>query len=92
MTALSSDQRAVFDEALDLLARKLAEDEVAIGADFPYVTGPDGTWRTLPASLSAAETAHIADAVAEPRRRAGGVADTAEVGARELDSVAGQRR
>ena len=56
MTALSSDQRAVFDEALDLLARKLAEDEVAIGADFPYVTGPDGAWRTLPASLSAGYT------------------------------------
>jgi unsaturated chondroitin disaccharide hydrolase len=39
--------------ALDLLARKLIEDEARLGVEFPYVTGPSGTWETLPASLSA---------------------------------------
>lgn len=43
----------MFDEALDLIPRKLAEDEAAIGVEFPTMTGPDGTWRTMPASLSA---------------------------------------
>lgn len=40
-------------EALDLLARKLIEDEARIGVEFPYVTDPSGAWRTLPASRSA---------------------------------------
>ena len=35
------------------MAAKLAEDERTIGAEFPYVTAPDGTWRTMPASRSA---------------------------------------
>ena len=39
--------------ALDLLARKLLEDEARLGVAFPYVTGPSGAWETLPASLSA---------------------------------------
>ncbi len=39
--------------ALDLLARKLIEDETRLGVEFPYVTGPSGAWETLPASLSA---------------------------------------
>lgn len=42
-----------FSAALDLLARKTLADEATIGTSFPYVTGADGTWRTLPASLSA---------------------------------------
>lgn len=40
-------------EALDLLARKIVQDEARIGIEFPYVTDPSGAWRTLPASLSA---------------------------------------
>ncbi len=51
--ALTAERRAAYGEALDLLARKLAEDERRIGVEFPYVTAPDGSWRTLPASLSA---------------------------------------
>ncbi|WP_020188255.1 glycoside hydrolase family 88 protein [Methylopila sp. 73B] len=42
-----------FAAALDLLARKTLADEATIGVSFPYVTGPDGAWRTLPASWSA---------------------------------------
>ncbi len=40
-------------EALDLLARKILQDEARIGVEFPYVTEPSGAWRTMPASLSA---------------------------------------
>ena len=39
--------------ALDLLARKMLEDEKHLGIEFPYVTDPGGAWRTMPASLSA---------------------------------------
>ena len=39
--------------ALDLLARKILDDEKRIGVEFPYVTAPDGAWRTMPASISA---------------------------------------
>ena len=39
--------------ALDLLARKLAEDETVLGVEFPVVTAPDGPWITAPASQSA---------------------------------------
>ena len=53
LKALSKSRRVLFTEALDLLAAKLAEDEAAIGVEFPYVTEPDGAWRTMPASLSA---------------------------------------
>lgn len=42
-----------FGEALDLLGKKLLEDEKTIGVAFPYVTDSSGQWRTLPASLSA---------------------------------------
>lgn len=42
-----------YHAALDLLARKLLEDEARLGVAFPYVTGPSGAWETLPASLSA---------------------------------------
>jgi unsaturated chondroitin disaccharide hydrolase len=53
LKALSKSRRKLFTEALDLLAAKLVEDEAAIGVEFPYVTEPDGAWRTMPASLSA---------------------------------------
>lgn len=46
-------QADIFGEALDLLARKMLEDEGRIGVAFPYVTAPSGEWRTMPASLSA---------------------------------------
>lgn len=38
---------------LDLLARKLLEDETRIGVEFPYVTDANGKWRTMSASVSA---------------------------------------
>jgi unsaturated chondroitin disaccharide hydrolase len=44
---------APLGEALDLLARKILDDDKAIGEEFPYVTEPSGAWRTMPASLSA---------------------------------------
>ncbi len=53
MKSLSNARRALFEEALDLLARKFAEDEAEVGVEFPYVTEPDGSWRTLPAGRSA---------------------------------------
>ena len=39
--------------ALDLIARKTLEDEQTIGAAFPYVTKPDGSWDTMSVSISA---------------------------------------
>jgi len=51
--SLTDTRCALFTEALDLLAAKLGEDEGRIGVEFPYVTGPDGAWRTMPASRSA---------------------------------------
>lgn len=53
MMELTATQSARFKEALDLLARKVADDEKAIGVEFPHVTGPDGAWQTYPASWSA---------------------------------------
>jgi len=51
--APSVEQRATFSAALDLLARKVAEDELELGIWFPYVTGPDGRWKTMSAGRSA---------------------------------------
>jgi unsaturated chondroitin disaccharide hydrolase len=51
--ALSEGRRTAYGQALELLAKKLVEDERTIGAEFPYVTAPDGSWRTMPASRSA---------------------------------------
>jgi unsaturated chondroitin disaccharide hydrolase len=51
--ALSADRRRTYGEALDLLAVKLAQDERAIGVEFPYVTAEGGSWQTMPASRSA---------------------------------------
>ena len=42
-----------FREALDILSAKLREDEDHLGVSFPYVTGTDGRWRTMLASVSA---------------------------------------
>lgn len=49
-------QRKVFTEVLDLMARKVAEDERTLGVEFPHVTATDGSWIKLPASLSAGYT------------------------------------
>lgn len=46
-------QKAAYEEALDLLARKLPDDEATIGVAFPFVTDETGKWRTMPASRSA---------------------------------------
>jgi unsaturated chondroitin disaccharide hydrolase len=51
--ALDEARRTGYGEVLDLLAEKVAEDECRIGAEFPYVTAADGSWRTMPASVSA---------------------------------------
>ena len=53
MPPLTSRQRTLFSDALDLLATKILEDEATIGVAFPYVTDEGGAWRTMPASLSA---------------------------------------
>ncbi len=53
MTAAASPH---IREALDLIARKTLEDETRIGAAFPYVTRPDGSWDTMSASVSAGYT------------------------------------
>jgi unsaturated chondroitin disaccharide hydrolase len=50
---LDNDLERLGSEALDLLAKKLAEDEKALGLEFPVVTAPDGCWATAPASESA---------------------------------------
>ena len=50
---LATTSKAAFTEALDLLARKTLEDETRLGAAFPYVTRPDGSWDTMFASRSA---------------------------------------
>ncbi len=42
--------------ALDLIAKKTLEDETTIGAAFPYVTHPDGTWDTMSVGISAGYT------------------------------------
>ena len=49
-------QRQLFTEVLDIMARKVAEDEPTLGVEFPHVTAPDGSWIKLPASLSAGYT------------------------------------
>lgn len=46
-------QEQLYHDALDLLSRKILEDEASLGINFPYVTSPTGSWETMPASLSA---------------------------------------
>jgi unsaturated chondroitin disaccharide hydrolase len=50
---ITSVQKQLFTEALDIMARKAVEDEPTFGVEFPHVTAPDGSWIKLPASLSA---------------------------------------
>jgi len=50
---ITSAQKRLFTEALDIMAHKVAEDEPTFGVEFPHVTAPDGSWIKLPASLSA---------------------------------------
>jgi unsaturated chondroitin disaccharide hydrolase len=45
--------RQGYADALDLLSRKLLEDESRLGIHFPYVTAPSGEWETMAASVSA---------------------------------------
>lgn len=49
----SHAESPLIEEALDLLCRKLPQDEQRIGVAFPYVTRPDGQWDTMLASRSA---------------------------------------
>lgn len=56
MKALTTARKQAFEEALDLLAEKLLVDEKTIGIEFPFVTAPDGQWRTMLASESAGYT------------------------------------
>lgn len=53
---ISAGRHQLFTEVLDIMARKVAEDEPTLGVEFPSVTAPDGSWITLPASLSAGYT------------------------------------
>jgi len=46
-------QRELFVKVLDRMAAKVADDEPRLGVEFPYVTAEDGSWKLLPASLSA---------------------------------------
>ncbi len=50
---MTGEDSAALREVLDLAAEKLAADEPTLGVAFPYVTGPDGAWRTMLASRSA---------------------------------------
>ena len=43
-------------EALDLIAGKTLEDDLRLGTSFPYITGPDGRWLAMRASVSAGYT------------------------------------
>lgn len=56
MKAHTDAQADLYSNALDLLGRKLLEDEERIGIAFPYVTAPDGSWQTMLASESAGYT------------------------------------
>ena len=49
-------QLKLFNEVLDRMAQKVAEDEPTLGVEFPHVTAVDGSWIRLPASLSAGYT------------------------------------
>ncbi len=53
---VSEYPKALLSGALDLMCRKLLEDEAVIGVGFPYVTAPDGSWRTMLACESAGYT------------------------------------
>jgi len=46
-------RRQAFETALDLLPKKLLEDEAVLGLKFPYVTDREGRWKTMTAGRSA---------------------------------------
>jgi unsaturated chondroitin disaccharide hydrolase len=52
----SAQQQRLFSDTLARIAQKVADDERSIGIEFPQLTAPDGSWVTLPASLSAGYT------------------------------------
>lgn len=52
----SPEQQQLFADTLARIADKVADDERTIGVEFPQLTAPDGSWITLPASLSAGYT------------------------------------
>jgi len=52
-TAATPAQLKLFSSILDKTACKVAEDEPTLGVEFPQVTKPDGSWKLMPASLSA---------------------------------------
>ena len=49
----TTEQKKLFASTLTRLAAKVAADERNLGVEFPQLTAPDGSWITLPASLSA---------------------------------------
>lgn len=51
--AASAQQEEIFSRTLARIAQKVADDERTIGVEFPQLTARDGSWVTLPASLSA---------------------------------------
>lgn len=54
--AATTAQRELFSKTLTRLAAKVSDDERTLGVEFPQLTAPDGSWVTLPASLSAGYT------------------------------------
>lgn len=52
----NAQQHRLFSDTLARIAAKVADDERSIGIAFPQLTAPDGSWITLPASLSAGYT------------------------------------
>ncbi|SAK73277.1 Unsaturated glucuronyl hydrolase [Caballeronia hypogeia] len=50
---VTDEQKQLFSRILDRTADRVAADELGFGVEFPQVTGPDGEWVRLPASLSA---------------------------------------
>jgi hypothetical protein len=49
MTTLEIERE--LSAVLDLMVEKVREDEGHLGVMFPYVTGIDGSWRTMLASV-----------------------------------------
>lgn len=49
----TAQQQDIFSRTLARITQKVAADERSIGVEFPQLTAPDGSWVTLPASLSA---------------------------------------
>jgi unsaturated chondroitin disaccharide hydrolase len=54
--AMTAKRLELFSHILDCAAAKVAEDEPTLGVEFPQLTNPDGSWKLMPASLSAGYT------------------------------------